>query len=135
MSVPWARKGGRFALLFEQGALLLVREMPVLAAARIDGDHRPRRCGTSSCAMSARRSSACDLARVTAIGLDEPRPSGHAYVTVFIDLDRTDKPVVSRRPGRGKDTVAKFKAVLARHGGSTRSHRRGRVCDIEWFRS
>ena len=29
------REGSRFTLLFEQAALMLVREMPVLAAARI----------------------------------------------------------------------------------------------------
>src|SRR3954468_5538451 len=34
-TVPWAREGSRFTLLFEQAALFLVREMPVLAAARI----------------------------------------------------------------------------------------------------
>ncbi len=30
IQVPWARKGSRFTLLFEQAAMLLVREMPVL---------------------------------------------------------------------------------------------------------
>ena len=35
--VPWAREGSRFTLLFEQAAMLLAREMPVLAAARIIG--------------------------------------------------------------------------------------------------
>ena len=33
VEVPWARKGSAFTLLFEQTALALVREMPVLAAA------------------------------------------------------------------------------------------------------
>jgi hypothetical protein len=37
ITVPWAREGSRFTLLFEQAALMLVREMPVLAAARIIG--------------------------------------------------------------------------------------------------
>jgi hypothetical protein len=31
----WPRKGSAFTLLFEQAALALVREMPVLAAARL----------------------------------------------------------------------------------------------------
>ena len=34
IQVPWAREGGRFTLLFEQAAVILAREMPVLAAAR-----------------------------------------------------------------------------------------------------
>ena len=33
--VPWARPGSKFTLLFEQAAMVLAREMPVLAAARI----------------------------------------------------------------------------------------------------
>ncbi|CAO0820225.1 hypothetical protein DFAR_1450013 [Desulfarculales bacterium] len=33
--MPWAREGSRFTLLFEQTAMTLVREMPVLTAARI----------------------------------------------------------------------------------------------------
>src|SRR5271166_7025105 len=42
ITVPWAREGSRFTLLFEHAALMLVREMPVLAAARIIEitDHR-----------------------------------------------------------------------------------------------
>ncbi|CAO0822260.1 hypothetical protein DFAR_2910034 [Desulfarculales bacterium] len=37
VKTPWAREGSRFTLLFEQAAMTLVREMPVLAAARIIG--------------------------------------------------------------------------------------------------
>ena len=37
INAPWAREGSRFTLLFEQAAMLLVREMPVSAAARIIG--------------------------------------------------------------------------------------------------
>ena len=36
VDVPWARKGSAFTLLFEQAALALVREMPVLAAGTYD---------------------------------------------------------------------------------------------------
>ncbi len=37
VEVPWGPKGSAFNLLFEQAALALVREMPVLAAARLMG--------------------------------------------------------------------------------------------------
>src|SRR5258706_2301384 len=37
VTVPWARVGSRFTLLFEQVALILAREMPVAAAARFMG--------------------------------------------------------------------------------------------------
>ena len=35
IKVPWARKGSRFTLLFEQFSMAFVREMPVLAAAKV----------------------------------------------------------------------------------------------------
>ena len=54
-----------------------------------------------------------------AVGLDETAAKrGQNYVTVFIDIDRGDKPVVFVTPGRGKETVARFKAFLIEHGGS-----------------
>lgn len=37
INAPWAREGSRFTLLFEQVVMILMREMPVLAAARIIG--------------------------------------------------------------------------------------------------
>src|ERR1700686_1853282 len=37
VTVPWARAGSRFTLLFEQAAVILAREMPVAAAARFMG--------------------------------------------------------------------------------------------------
>lgn len=37
VKVPWARQGTRFTLLFEQAAMVLVREMPVSAVSRLIG--------------------------------------------------------------------------------------------------
>jgi len=58
MTAPWAREGSRFTLLFEQAALMLVREMPVLAAARIIEGSPTSGCGASLSTMSPARSSA-----------------------------------------------------------------------------
>ncbi len=125
INVPWAREGSRFTLLFEQVAIMLVREMPVLAAARIIGitDQRLWRIVEHYVTQAVER---IDLTRLKAIGLDETAAKrGQSYVTVFIDLDRKDKPVVFVTPGRGKDTVARFKAFLAEHGGSP-----GRIAEV-----
>jgi transposase len=127
--VPWAREGSRFTLLFEQVAITLVREMPVLAAARIIGitDQRLWRIVEHYVGKAVER---LDLTRVKAIGLDETAAKrGQTYVTVFIDLDRKHKPVVFVTPGRGKDTVARFKTFLAEHGGSP-NHIVEVVCDM-----
>ena len=125
INVPWAREGSRFTLLFEQAALMLVREMPVLAAARIIEitDKRLWRIVAHYVGRAVER---LDLSRVTAIGLDETAARRcHTYVTVFIDLDRADKPVLFVTPGRGKDTVARFRAFLAGHGGTP-----GRIAEV-----
>lgn len=117
INVPWAREGSRFTLLFEQVAMMLVREMPVLAAARIIGitDQRLWRIVEHYVGKAVQR---LDLTRLKAISLDETAAKrGQTYVTVFIDLDRKDKPVVFVTPGRGKETVAQFEAFLAEHGG------------------
>lgn len=115
--VPWARPGSRFTLFFEQAALVLVREMPVLAAARFMGisDKRLWRL----IAHYVRRAVAeLDLGSVRAVGLDETASKrGHNYVTVFIDMDRADKPVIFVTPGKGKACVAEFRAFMLNHGG------------------
>ena len=101
-AVPWARPGSRFTLLFEHAALVLVREMPVLAAARFIGitdkrlwrivDHYVRRAVAG-----------LDLRGVRSLGLDETASRRrHNYVTVFIDMDRRDKPVIFVTPGKAR---------------------------------
>lgn len=46
---------------------------------------------------------------------------------MLIDLDAKEKPVVFVTPGRGKETVAKFKAFLAEHGGGPQ-----RIAEVVW---
>jgi transposase len=116
-SVPWARRDSRFTLLFEQAALVLVREMPVAAAARFMGitDKRLWRLVEH---YVRRGVAALDLGAVRAVGLDETASKrGHNYVTVFIDMDRRDKPVIFVTPGKGKACVAEFRAFMLEHGG------------------
>ncbi len=116
-AVPWARPGSRFTLLFEQAALVLVREMPVAPAARFIGitDKRLWRVVEH---YVGRAVAALDLRAVRAVGLDETAARrGHSYVTVFIDMDRADKPVLFAIAGKGKACVAAFRAFMLRQGG------------------
>src|SRR5271167_2016174 len=121
IAVPWARPDSGFTLLFEQVALLLMREMPVSAAARIIGvtDQRLWRILQFYVRQAIER---LDLRHVEAVALDETAAKrGHVYVTVFIDLDAAEKPVLFVTPGKGKETVAAFRAfMLAHHGEPTR---------------
>jgi len=117
INAPWAREGSRFTLLFEQAAMLLVREMPVLAAARIIGvtDKRLWRVVRHYVTKAMSR---LDLSQVKAVALDETASKrGHNYVTVFIDLDKKQKPVLFVTPGRGKACLDLFKKHLKQHGG------------------
>jgi transposase len=117
INVPWARPDSGFTLLFEQAALSLMREMPVAAAARIIGvtDQRLWRVLFFYIDQAITR---LDLSGVRAIALDETAAKrGHTYVTVFIDLDAAEKPVLFVTPGKGKEGMAAFRAFLSEHGG------------------
>ena len=124
--VPTGTTGARAvtALAERREASFTVAHLAGAGSRPHHGDHRP--------AAVAHRRALCRPGGRTLphqghrIGLDETAAKrGHTYVTVFIDLDRTDKPVVFVTPGRGKDTVAKFKAFLATHGGSP-----GRIVEV-----
>lgn len=115
--VPWARAGSRFTLLFEQAALILVREMPVAAAARFV-EVTDKRLWRVVEHYVGRAVANLDLSRVRAMGLDETASrKGHNYVTVFIDMNRADKPVLFATEGKGKATVKAFRAFMLDHGG------------------
>jgi transposase len=119
IKVPWARKGSKFTLLFEQVALVMAREMPVLATARIleMNDKRLWRIIRHYVNQALSR---LDLSGLTAFSLDETKSrKGHRYVTVFIDLDRKERPVVFATPGKGKKTLKAFKGFLSEHHGET----------------
>lgn len=94
VAVPWAREGSRFTLLFEQAVMSLVREMPVSAVSRYVEvtDKRLWRIVRHYVSKAIER---LDLKSLQAVGLDETSSKRrHKYITVFIDLDRDDKPVV-----------------------------------------
>lgn len=119
VTVPWARKGSHFTLLFEQSVMSLAREMPVAAVARHVGE--PDKKLWRIIKYYVRQSlKSLDLSDLEAFGFDETASKrGHNYVTVFVDMKRVKQPVVFATPGKGKATVKAFKEWLEEHGGST----------------
>ncbi|KPV41917.1 transposase [Thiohalorhabdus denitrificans] len=118
ITVPWAREGSHFTLLFEQVALSLLREMPVNAAARQMGvtDKRLWRVVNHYVGRALDR---IDLSNVSAIALDETAAKrGQHYVTVFIDLERAENPVIFATPGQDKDALRRFRNHLQAQGGA-----------------
>ena len=117
IQVPWAREGSQFTLLFEQVAMTLVREMPVLAAARIM-EITDQRLWRIIAYYVQRSLKGLDLSALEAFALDETASKrGHNYVTIFLDLERDSKPVIFATPGKGKETVTEFNTFLKGHGG------------------
>ena len=94
-----------------------MREMPVSAAARFIGvtDQRLWRILQFYVRQAIER---LDLRHVEAVALDETAARrGQEYVTVFIDLDAAERPVLFVTPGKGKECVKAFRAFLLEHGG------------------
>ena len=125
VTAPWAREGSHFTLLFEQAALMLVREMPVLAAARIIEitDKLLWRIVEHYVGRAVKR---LDLSKLAAFGLDESAGTrGRSYVTAFIDLDRTDEFGDVRDSRTGQGSRRQVPGLPSRAWQLAPPHRRG----------
>ncbi len=115
VSVPWAREGSGFTLLFEALAMLLMREMPVKAASRIVAEQDTRLWRVLLHYVEVGRAQE-DFSQVSQVGVDETsHRRGHDYVSVFVDLDRSK--VIFATPTREKKVIGEFKTDLEAHGG------------------
>ncbi|CAO0823909.1 hypothetical protein DFAR_3990034 [Desulfarculales bacterium] len=104
-------------MLFEQAVMTMVREMSVLAAARIIGISDTRRWRVVQFYVTQALSKR-NLDGVKAVALDETASKrGYNYVTVFIGRDLKQKPVIFITPGKGKGCLALFRRLLREHGG------------------
>ncbi len=117
IEVPWARPGSDFTLLFEQAAMSLVKEMPVLAVSR-QLEISDKRLWRIVHHYVGRMLGELDLSNVATVGVDETASRrGQRYVTVFLDMQRKQEPVIFAVPGHGKDAIKAFSAFLSAHGG------------------
>ncbi|MGO2581405.1 MAG: ISL3 family transposase, partial [Halomonas sp.] len=117
IEVPWARPGSDFTLLFEQAAMSLAKEMPVLAVSR-QLEISDKRLWRIVHHYVGRMLGELDLSNVSTVGVDETASRrGHRYITVFLDMQRKQEPVVFAVPGCGKDAIKAFSTFLAAHGG------------------
>ena len=110
VAVPWARPGSGFTLLFEALVMAMTESMPVAEVSRMvtEFDTKLWRIIRHHVEQARARESHAAEERV---GIDETaRARGHAYVSVFVDLDT--RRVLYAAPGRGQDAVADFAADL-----------------------
>ena len=113
VSVPWAHDGSGFTLLFEAFIMVLARDMPVNAIARLVKEQNTRLWRVLHYYVEEARSEQ-DYSGVTRFGVDETASKrGHNYISVFVDMD--ESKVIFATPGKGAGTLAAFKEDLEAH--------------------
>ena len=116
VTVPWARAGSGFTLLFEALVMTLVREMPVKVAAAILGEHDTRIWRVIDHYVQTARAQV-DHSGVQRIGMDETSAKrGQDYVSFFFDMDQ--RRLLFGTEGKDHTTVKAFASDLKAHGGS-----------------
>ena len=111
----WAGKLSGFTLLFEALVLMLARQMPFAAVARIVGEswHRVYAICAKYVELAV---DAADLSDVRAVAIDETScQRGHDYLTLVADAEQ--RKVIFVTDGRDAKTVESFAEHLASHGG------------------
>jgi hypothetical protein len=115
VSVPWARPGSGFTLLFEALVLSFAAAMPMAKVAVMTQEHDTRIWRVVEHHVRAARDQR-DCTGVRRVGMDETSAAkGQDYVSIFADLDA--RRVIFATEGRSADTVARFAADLTEHGG------------------
>ncbi len=111
----WAGKLSGFTLLFEALVLMLARQMPFAAVARIVGEswHRVYAICAKYVELAV---DAADLSDIRAVAIDETScQRGHDYLTLVADAEA--RKVVFVTEGRDAKTVESFVQYLVAHGG------------------
>ena len=115
VAVPWARPESGFTLLFEAFVIQLAKAMPILAVARLVGEHDTRVWRIVNHYVDSARGKA-DHSSVTQVGIDETAARrGQDYVSLFVDLD--ERKVLFVAPGKDAATVSAFAQDLQAHQG------------------
>jgi transposase len=115
VSVPWARPGSGFTLLFEALVLSFAAAMPMAKVAAMTRERDTRIWRVVEHHVNAARDQ-LDYTGVRRVGMDETSAAkGQDYVSIFADLDAPR--VVFATEGRSAETVARFAVDLAEHGG------------------
>lgn len=111
----WSGKLSGFTLLFEALVLMLARQMPFAAVARIVGEswHRVYAICAKYVELAV---AAADLSGVCAVAIDETScQRGHNYLTLVADAEA--RKVIFVTDGRDAETVDSFAGYLSSHGG------------------
>ena len=117
--VPWARPESGFTLLFDALVMMLAKQMPVRAIARLVGEHDTCLWRVLHYYTEAARAK-LDMGEVEEVGMDETSSKrGHNYVSIFVDMEKPR--VLFATEGRNAATVDAFKDDLQEHGGDAKN--------------
>lgn len=115
ITVPWARSGSGFTVLFEAMLMAFMTAMPVAAVARLVGEHDSKLWRVLHHHVGVAREEVSHAA-VRRVGVDETSlRRGHEYVSLFVDLE--EARVLFATEGRESTTFAAFRTDLEAHGG------------------
>ena len=114
ISVPWAREGSGFTLLFEGWVVELAKHLPVATIANMVDEHDTRLWRFIKYYVDEARSRE-DYSDVAAVGIDETSKKGHKYVTVVVDLNQ--RKVIYVTNGKDATTVDRFVEDFEEHKG------------------
>jgi transposase len=115
VTVPWAREGSGFTLLFEAFVMTMVPEMPVECVARKVHEPDTRLWRILHHHVDRARDRA-DYSTVSEVAFDETSARrGHDYITLFSDLEQ--RRIIFVTEGKDSATVEAFAADLKAHGG------------------
>jgi transposase len=110
----WAGKLSGFTRLFEALVLMLAREMPFAAVARLVGESWHRVAAICGCYVELALAKA-DFSAVRSLAIDETsRARGHDYVTLAADTER--RAVLFVTQGRDAEAIKRLAEDLKAHG-------------------
>lgn len=112
VDVPWSRPNSGFTMLFESFVIELSKIMSVKAIARIVKEYDTRIWRILGYYVSKAREE-IDYSEVRKIGIDETSVSGHKYITIGVDLDKSR--VISITEGKDASTVDRIAEDIEIH--------------------
>jgi transposase len=118
VTVPWARAGSGFTLLFEALVMTMARDLPVKVMGRLFAVTDTRLWRVIQAYVEMARATE-DFSDVKRIGMDETfakrGPKNESFVTFFFDLDK--RKLLFGTRGKDNETVKTFVTDFKAHGG------------------
>ncbi len=115
VTVPWARPGSGFSLLFEALVVALARHLPVRQVGKLLGVNEARLWRPLKAIVDAAREQE-SFADASHIGVDEKHVGRLGFISVFHDAK--DPRVLFTAEGRKAEVFERFEEDLKAHGGA-----------------